>query len=192
MPARVALNAVQAPTATTYEQFLEYAAGNMGVVIDSGHSDPLNGALNSGDTIRSHSSSAGNSIDAANEARYDDEPEAGAPIMRRVSADGWVVEEEIISDEYGNYGESVDASHGVSFWAAGSQSDQGATQVLCFSCGTRPSKYEGSKITQCDECCDKERHLSQQRKSSYFIQATHVLTICAAIYWGVKAGLNRK
>ena len=48
MPAGVALNAVQAPTATTYEQFLEYAAGNMGVVIDSGHSDPLNGALNSG------------------------------------------------------------------------------------------------------------------------------------------------
>ena len=112
--------------------------------------------------------------------------------MRRVSADGWVVEEEIISDEYGKYGESADASHGVSFWAAGSQSDQGATQVLCFSCGTCPSKYEGSKITQCDECCHKEQHLSQQRKSSYFIQATRVLTICAAIYWGVKAGLNRK
>ena len=37
--------------------------------------------------------------------------------MRRVSADGWVVEEEILSDEYGNYGESADASHGVSFWA---------------------------------------------------------------------------
>ena len=112
--------------------------------------------------------------------------------MRRVSADGWVVEEVIISDEYGKYGESEDASHGVSFWAAGSQSDQGATQVLCFSCGTQPSKYEGSKITQCNECCDKERHLSQQRKSSYFIQVTHMLTICAAIYWGVKAGLNRK
>ena len=30
MPAGVALNAVQAPPATTYEQFLEYAAGNMG------------------------------------------------------------------------------------------------------------------------------------------------------------------
>ena len=30
MPARVALNAVQAPPATTYEQFLDYAAGNMG------------------------------------------------------------------------------------------------------------------------------------------------------------------
>ena len=44
-------------------------------------------------------------------------PEAGAPIMRRVSADGWVVDEEILSDEYGNYGESADASHGVSFWA---------------------------------------------------------------------------
>ena len=61
----------------------------MGVVVNSGDSDPLNGAPNRGDTICSHSSSAGNSINAANEARYDDEPEAGAPIMR---PDGWVVE----------------------------------------------------------------------------------------------------
>ena len=30
MPAGVALNAVQVTPATTYEQFLEYAAGNMG------------------------------------------------------------------------------------------------------------------------------------------------------------------
>ena len=88
-------------------------------------------------------------------------------LMRRVSADGWIVDEEILSDEYGNYGESVDASHGVSFWAAGSQSDQGATQVLCFSCGTRPSKYEGSKITQCDECCDKERHRASVHNEKY-------------------------
>ena len=36
MPAGVALNAVQAPAATTYEQYLEYAAGNMGVVVNSG------------------------------------------------------------------------------------------------------------------------------------------------------------
>jgi hypothetical protein len=104
---------------------------------------------------------------------------------------------EILSDEYGNYGESADASHGVSFWAAGPQSDQGAAQVLCFSCGgTRPCKYEGKKITECDECCDKERHLSQhwQRETSYFIQATHVLAICAAIYWGleVKVGMRSK
>jgi hypothetical protein len=196
MPTGVTLNAVQAPTATTYEQFLEYAAGNMGTWTNeldhSGDPDPLNGALNSGDTIRSHSSSAGNSIDAANEARYDDEPEAGMPIMRRVSADGWVVDEEILSDEYGNEIKSADASHVASFWAAGSPSDHVTAQILCLSCGIRTCKYEGNNITQCNECCVKERHLSQQRKISYVIQATHVLAICAAIYWGVKISMRRK